>query len=103
MRVTRMRSSLPKKEEEENRMNYYEQNEKSEMGMCPRCEEKSFERLRTYDTCYSCGYSSAFDCEHEGRWKSNAEFMAWAAKNLVNPKKDSKSIEGETVESKWSA
>lgn len=84
-------------------MNYYEQNEKSEMALCPRCCEKSFERLKTHDTCYSCGYSSDFDSEHEGRWKSNAEFMAWASKHLVSSKKDSREIEDETAESKWSA
>jgi ribosomal protein L37E len=72
--------------DKEKAMNQFDENETVEMGCCPRCEMRAFEVLRTHDSCYSCGYSSDLDTAFEGRWQSNAQFMAWAAKTFSYPK-----------------
>ena len=82
-------------------MKQFDENEKVEMGRCPRCEMRAFEVLKTHDSCYSCCYSSDLDTAFEGRWQSNAEFMAWASKTFL--KKNSQSTEAETDQTKWSA
>ena len=82
-------------------MNQFNENESVEMGRCPRCEMRAFEVLKTHDSCYSCGYSSDLDTAFEGRWQSNAEFMAWAAKTFL--KKNNKTTDDESGSAKWSA
>jgi len=72
------------------------------MSRCPRCEDLAFERMKTHDACYSCGYSSDFDFEKERQWESNVQFTAWVAKNYrAQPAENQDQIE--QIETKRSA
>ena len=57
---------------------------------CPRCNEKSYERLKTHSYCVCCNYSPDLDCYK----KATAEDLPippWAARAVESIKAPKKS------------
>lgn len=59
------------------------------LSKCPRCNEKSYERLKTHSYCVCCNYSPDLDC-YKKPTVEDLPIPPWAAsavKNTNAPKK----------------